>query len=123
MKAMVLEKFAPIEEKPLVFKEISPPQPEDDEILVEVSVCGVCHTDLHTVEGDLPQVKLPIIPGHQVIGRVKELGPRASRFNPGDRVGIAWLYSTDETCEFCRQGLENLCPEACFTGYHVNGGY
>ena len=123
MKAMVLEKFAPIEEKPLVFKEISPPQPEDDEILVEVSVCGVCHTDLHTVEGDLPQVRLPIIPGHQIIGRVKELGPRASRFSPGDRVGIAWLYSTDETCEFCRQGLENLCPEACFTGYHVNGGY
>lgn len=120
---MVLERFASIEEKPLVLREVPSPQPGEEEILVEISVCGVCHTDLHTVEGELPQVKLPIIPGHQVVGKVKELGSRASRFTPGDRVGIAWLYSTDETCDFCRQGKENLCVGACFTGYHVNGGY
>jgi len=123
MKAMILEKFTSIEEKPLKLKDIPLPQLGRGEILVEVSVCGVCHTDLHTVEGELSQVKLPIIPGHQVVGKVKEKGEGASRFALGERVGIAWLYSTDEKCEFCRQGLENLCLAARFTGYHVNGGY
>jgi len=123
MKAMQLKEFAPIEKIPLEPVEISDPEPKSDEILIKISVCGVCHTDLHTVEGDLPEVKLPIIPGHQVVGRVAACGKKASRFREGDRVGTAWLYSTDETCVYCLQGNENLCEAARFTGYSADGGY
>jgi len=123
MKAMQLKKFALIEENPLDLVEIPVPEPKPDEILIQISVCGVCHTDLHTAEGDLQEVKLPIIPGHQVIGRVAARGKNAVRFNEGDRVGAAWLYSTDKTCFYCSRGNENLCENARFTGYSVDGGY
>ena len=120
---MQLKKFALIEENPLDLVEIPVPEPKPDEILIQISVCGVCHTDLHTAEGDLQEVKLPIIPGHQVIGRVAARGKNAVRFNEGDRVGAAWLYSTDKTCFYCSRGNENLCENARFTGYSVDGGY
>jgi propanol-preferring alcohol dehydrogenase len=123
MKAMILKRPKPIEQNPLELVDIPTPQPGSDEILIKINVCGVCHTDLHTVEGELPEVNLPIIPGHQVVGRVEKAGERTSRFKQGDRVGVAWLYSTDTTCPYCVRGNENLCPAARFTGYHVNGGY
>jgi len=123
MKAMQLKSFAPIEQKPLKLVNHLTPVPGSQDILLRIKVCGVCHTDLHTVEGDLPQVPLPIIPGHQVVGIIEKIGKNTSRFNVGDRVGAAWLNSVDETCRFCRDGNENLCEDARFTGYHVNGGY
>ncbi len=123
MKAMVLNKIAPIEALPLELQERDKPSPGNKEVLIKVEACGLCHTDLHTIEGDLPEVKLPIIPGHQVVGRVVEAGPLCTRFKMDDRVGVAWLYSTCGECPFCLSGQENLCPQARFTGYHVNGGY
>ena len=123
MKAMQLKSFAPIEQKPLKLVNHLMPVPGSEDILLRIKVCGVCHTDLHTVEGELPQIPIPLIPGHQVIGIVEKTGKKTSRFNVGDRVGVAWLNSTDETCRFCRSGRENLCENARFTGYHVNGGY
>jgi propanol-preferring alcohol dehydrogenase len=123
MKAMLLEGFAPIDHNPLRFVDIPKPEPGPDEVLLRVKVCGVCHTDLHTVEGELPEVKLPIIPGHQVVGTVEKLGGEASRFKEGDRLGVAWLYSSCTQCGYCIRENENLCESARFTGYHVNGGY
>jgi propanol-preferring alcohol dehydrogenase len=123
MRAMILNRFALIEESPLELVDLRNPEPGPEDILIRVNACGVCHTDLHTVEGELPEVKLPIIPGHQVVGRVEKLGEKASRFKKGDRVGVAWLYSTDTTCSYCTKGNENLCPNARFTGYNENGGY
>jgi propanol-preferring alcohol dehydrogenase len=123
MKAMILNKFASIDEEPLELGDLTRPEPGPEDILIRIDVCGVCHTDLHTVEGDLLEVKLPIIPGHQVVGRVVKKGEKASRFNMGDRAGVAWLFSADETCPYCVRGSENLCPHARFTGYHENGGY
>jgi propanol-preferring alcohol dehydrogenase len=123
MKAMILKDFAPIGQNPLELVDLAVPEPGPDDILIRVDVCGVCHTDLHTVEGDLPEARLPIIPGHQVLGRVERRGEKAARFKEGERVGVAWLYSTDTTCPYCTRGNENLCPDARFTGYHENGGY
>jgi propanol-preferring alcohol dehydrogenase len=123
MKAMQLKEFAQIERSPLKLVNILTPAPGPEDILIRVRVCGVCHTDLHTVEGELPQVRLPVIPGHQLVGIVEKNGENASRFKEGDRVGVAWLNSTDGTCRFCRQGSENLCESGRFTGYHVDGGY
>jgi len=123
MKAMILKKFAPIDQNPLQLVDLPFPDPGPEDILIQNKVCGVCHTDLHTVEGELPQVKLPIIPGHQVVGIVKKCCKKTSHFKVGDRVGVAWLYSSCSECEFCRRGNENLCETARFTGYHVNGGY
>lgn len=123
MRAMILNKFAPIEENPLELVELPVPKPAPKEILIHIKVCGVCHTDLHTVEGDLPGVKLPIIPGHEIVGTVEKLGEQASRFKQGERVGVAWLYSACGQCPFCQQGRENLCRKARFTGYHHQGGY
>ena len=120
---MILKKFAPIEENPLELVDLPNPEPGPEDILIRIDVCGVCHTDLHTVEGDLLEVKLPIVPGHQVVGRVAKRGKKASRFKEGERVGVAWLYSTDTTCAYCKRGNENLCPHARFTGFHENGGY
>jgi len=88
-----------------------------------VRCCGLCHTDLHTVEGDLQLPRLPVVPGHQIVGIVDALGPGTHIFKEGDRVGIPWLHSTDNQCDYCRRGLENLCDQAQFTGYHVDGGY
>ena len=123
MKACVVESPAPIETHPLRFRELPRPEPEADQILIRVRACGVCRTDLHVVEGELPPRKSPVIPGHQVVGVVQAAGTAAARFKPGARVGVAWLYSTDGTCEYCRAGQENLCDDASFTGYTVDGGY
>ena len=123
MQAMMLEEPAPIERNPLKLVDIPVPDPGQSEILIRIKVCCICHTDLHTIEGELPLVKKPIIPGHQIIGIVEEIGGRVKRFKKGDRVGMAWLYSTCGKCLFCRSGKENLCTDAKFTGYNVNGGY
>jgi propanol-preferring alcohol dehydrogenase len=123
MKAMLLNKFALIDQSPLELTDVPMPEPGAEDILIRINVCGVCHTDLHTIEGELPDVKLPIIPGHQIVGIVEKMGSNASRFKEGGRVGVAWLYSTEENCRYAQQGKENLCDNARFTGYHVNGGY
>ena len=99
------------------------PRPGQGEVLVRVKMCGVCRTDLHVVEGELPVRKSPVIPGHQIVGVVEELGEGARRFTAGARVGIPWLHSTDLTCEYCRAGMENLCDHPTFTGCTVDGGY
>ena len=123
MKAMVLQRFGPAETAPLQYQDAALPEPSVGEVRIKVRACGVCHTDLHTVEGDLPEVRLPVIPGHQVVGVVEKRGRGAGRFREGDRVGAAWLYSACGTCEFCLRGDENLCREGRFTGYHTDGGY
>ena len=123
MKACVLQTPAPVGTNPLAFADVPKPQPANGEVLVRVSYCGVCRTDLHVIEGELVPLKSPVIPGHQVIGVVEKLGTGASKFPIGARVGIAWLYHTDGTCEFCRSGAENLCDHSTFTGYTVDGGY
>ncbi len=123
MQAMVLHSPKPVLENPLILEEVDRPEPGPGEIRVKVSVCGICHTDLHTVEGDLPLPKLPLIPGHQVVGVVDAAGEGAARFRKGDRVGLAWLYSACGGCAFCRTGRENLCEAGRFTGYHTDGGY
>ena len=124
MKAAVLHKRAPVETNPLVIEDVPTPEPGQGEILVRVHACGVCRTDLHVTEGELPVLKSPLIPGHQVVGVVERNGPGATRFQGGHaRRRIAWLHSTDGTCEYCRAGMENLCEAATFTGHTVNGGY
>jgi propanol-preferring alcohol dehydrogenase len=123
MLTMTLEKAGGIEKKPLHQVEKEKPKIKPDEILVRVKVCGICHTDLHTVEGELALPRLPLIPGHQVVGKVEEIGEKVTRFKKGDRVGMAWLYRTCGKCRYCREGKENLCENALFTGYHVDGGY
>jgi len=123
MRAMAVHAQAPIDDRPLQVEERDVPPPGPDEVLVEVEACGVCRTDLHVVEGDLPAVKMPVVPGHQVVGRVADRGATAARFELGARVGIAWLRYTDGTCPYCRGQQENLCPRARFTGYHADGGY
>ncbi len=120
---MLLKHFAPIEESPLELVALPLRQPGPHEIQVRVKVCGVCHTDLHTVEGELPDVKLPVIPGHQIVGVVESVGERVTRFKIDDRVGIAWLHSVCQECGPCSREKENLCDSARFTGYHVDGGY
>ncbi|MFN3763461.1 MAG: zinc-dependent alcohol dehydrogenase family protein [Anaerolineae bacterium] len=123
MKAMVLHSPRPAEEGPLEMEDLPMPEPGPEEIRLRVRACGVCHTDLHTVEGDLPLPKLPVVPGHQVVGVVDAVGEGVRRFAVGQRVGVPWLYRTCGTCEFCRRGLENLCRQARFTGLHADGGY
>src|SRR5271170_1690518 len=123
MKACLLNAPARIETNPLQFTDVPVPCPDKGEVLVRVRACGVCRTDLHVIEGELPPLKSPVIPGHQVVGVVEKLGPGAQRFKIGSRVGIAWLHSTDQTCEYCRAGMENLCDHPTFTGYTVDGGY
>jgi len=123
MKACVLHSPAPVETNPLVFEDYPTPQPASGEVLVRISFCGVCRTDLHVIERELVPQKSPVIPGHQVIGFIEQLGPGANRFPVGTRVGVAWLHHTDGTCEFCRRGAENLCDHPTFTGYSVDGGY
>ncbi len=123
MQACVLESAAPIEQNPLSYVGMPVPEPAADEVLIRVHACGVCRTDLHVVEGELPPRKHPVIPGHQVVGKVERRGPGATRFAEGARVGVAWLHSTCGICEYCTSGRENLCPQATFTGYMVDGGY
>jgi alcohol dehydrogenase, propanol-preferring len=123
MKACVLRTPAKIETNPLEFVDVSTPELGDGEVLVRVRACGVCRTDLHVIEGELPPRKSPVIPGHQVVGIVEEQGIKARRYGLGARVGIAWLHKTDGTCSYCRSGAENLCDNPVFTGYSVDGGY
>jgi propanol-preferring alcohol dehydrogenase len=124
MLACVLQKPAKIETNPLASIEVTAPEPASGEVLVRVKYCGVCRTDLHVVEGELPPRKSPVIPGHQVVGVVERLGEKsAAPITLGARVGVAWLHHTDGTCQFCRAGAENLCDDPAFTGYTVDGGY
>jgi alcohol dehydrogenase, propanol-preferring len=120
VRALAVHAQAPIEQAPLVLEERAMPSPDPGDLLIEVRACGMCRTDLHVVEGDLPLVVTPIVPGHQVVGRVVRDG---ARFRTGDRVGIAWLRRTCGTCAFCREGRENLCERARFTGWHADGGF
>jgi alcohol dehydrogenase, propanol-preferring len=123
MKACILRSPAPIETNPLEFTEVPKPEPGDGQVLVRVNACGVCRTDLHVVEGELAPRKSPITPGHQVVGTVEAAGSSATRYPIGTRVGIAWLHSTDGSCEYCKSGQENLCDHPSLTGYTVDGGY
>ncbi len=122
MKAMVLKEICPIEKEPLKMEELPDPVPGPKQILVRISACGICHTELDEIEGRLPP-KLPVVLGHQIVGRVKGLGAGATRFNLRDRVGIAWIHSACGKCHFCKEGHENLCLEFRGTGCHVPGGY
>ena len=103
--------------------DLDPAAPGDSEILIRVLACGVCRTDLHVVDGDLPEGPIPIVPGHEIVGRIERVGARVTAFAPGDRVGVPWLGWSCGECEFCRTERENLCPRARFTGYQINGGY
>ncbi len=119
MKAMLLDKPG----VPLRLANVQKPVPKRSEVLIEVRACAVCRTDLHVVDGELPDAALPIIPGHEIVGTVVESASRAEHFKPGMRVGVPWLGWTCGNCEFCRSGAENLCTSAKFTGYTLNGGY
>jgi alcohol dehydrogenase, propanol-preferring len=125
MKAMILKKIARLDESrtPLELADIPIPEPGRGEILIRVSACGVCHTELDEIEGRTPPPRLPVVLGHQVVGRVVRNGLKADRFCVGDRVGVAWIFHADLTCRFCREGLENLCPNFRATGRDANGGY
>src|ERR1700756_647216 len=108
---------------PLVLSEVSLPQPRGPELLIKVQACGVCRTDLHLLDGELPAIPFPVTPGHEVVGTVAALGPEATEFRIGDRVGVPWLAFTCGECVYCRSGRENLCERAGFTGYTRHGGY
>ena len=122
MKAQILNEISPVENRPLELVQLPAPQPRSKEILVRISACGVCHTELDEIEGRL-QPKLPMILGHEIIGKVEILGSRVTKFKVGDRVGIAWIYSACGKCHFCKEGNENLCYEFQGTGLQANGGY
>jgi propanol-preferring alcohol dehydrogenase len=119
MRAMVLERQG----EPLRLAELPEPSPGPGQVLLDVRACGVCRTDLHILDGELSEPKLPLVPGHQIVGVVRELGEGVDRFAPGDRVGVPWLGWTDGECRYCRSGRENLCDHARFTGYDIDGGY
>lgn len=123
MQAAVLHHQSSIATKPLSVEDVERPAVGRSDLLVKVEACACCRTDLHVVEGDLSPLRLPVIPGHQVVGTVAAASEEAARFRIGDRVGIAWLRHVDGTCRFCLTGRENLCPNAEFTGYSRNGGY
>lgn len=134
MRAMRLPAPAPAEEAPLRLVELPVPEPGPGQVLLRVLACGVCRTDLHILEGELPPHRSPVVPGHQIVGEVAALGggpeliapgcePGARPLALGDRVGVPWLYQTDETCRFCRRGQENLCEHALFTGWDADGGF
>ena len=134
MRAMQLAAPAAVAEAPLRLVELPVPEPGPGQVLLRVLACGVCRTDLHILEGELPPHRSPVVPGHQIVGEVVALGPGAELIAPGgepgapplavgDRVGVPWLHQTDETCRFCRRGQENLCEHALFTGWDVDGGF
>lgn len=120
---MVLDEIAGIETSPLRLRELPDPQPGRGEVRLAVRCCAICRTDLHVIEGELPRRKLPIIPGHQIVGVVDAVGEGCTGVRVGQRVGVAWLRHTCGQCRFCRGGSENLCQEQRFTGYHADGGY
>ena len=123
MKALRLHTPGPAESKPLVSEEMPIPSPGPHDIVIRVSVCGVCRTDLHIIEGDLTLPKLPLTPGHQIVGTVHAAGKDVKLHRTGDRVGVPWLYSVCGTCEQCLAGRENLCDNGRYTGFHADGGY
>ena len=123
MRAIVLTQQKRVEELPLTEREVDAPRAGPGEVRVKVSVCAVCRTDLHIIEGDLAPHKMPVIPGHQIVGEVDEIGDGVMRLRVGRRIGIAWLQHVDGTCQFCRRGRENLCLDSQYTGYDVDGGY
>lgn len=119
MRAMQLEKIG----APLRLVDMPIPSPNPDQILIQIHACGVCRTDLHLIDGELPHPNLPIVPGHQIVGTVAKLGENVQLFKLGDRVGVPWLQGSCESCSYCLSGRQNLCDNALFTGYSVNGGY
>jgi propanol-preferring alcohol dehydrogenase len=119
MRAMVLERAR----EPLVARELPRPEPSPNQLALRVLACGVCRTDLHVVDGELEQPKLPLVLGHEIVARVEAAGSDVQGFKPGDRVGVPWLGWTDGTCGYCLSGAENLCDQARFTGYQIDGGY
>jgi propanol-preferring alcohol dehydrogenase len=123
MRAAVIHAQRPVEDRPVRLEERAPPDPGAGEVRVRVRACGVCHTDLHIAEGDLRARRLPIVPGHQIVGIVDRIGSGVDRAMLGRRVGVTWLAGTDGTCQACRRGEENLCPNAQFTGYDRDGGF
>jgi alcohol dehydrogenase, propanol-preferring len=123
MRAMLLQTPRPVDLAPLAAAEINMPQPGPGQVRLKVLTCGVCHTDLHIVEGDLSLPRLPTIPGHQIVGRVDAVGDGVSQHKEGDRLGVPWLYQTCQRCRYCRAGKENLCENIRFTGLHADGGF
>ena len=123
MRAWTLDKPASVDTRPLRLTDLSIPDPGDDQLLLQVSACGICRTDLHVVEGELPVRRSPLIPGHQIVGQVTAVGSQVKDIAVGDRVGVAWLNRTCGGCDFCLTGRENLCDRPSFTGWTVNGGY
>ena len=119
MQAMVLDQAS----QPLRAAELPVPEPGPDQILIKVAACGVCRTDLHVFDGELSHPKLPLVLGHEIVGRVEALGEKVEGFAIGERVGVPWLGFTDGTCFYCRSGRENLCDNPRFTGYQIDGGY
>jgi len=123
MKTMQLTSTQRIEDNPLKERDVGVPQPDDPDVLIQVDACGLCHTDLHVIEGELPPKRSPLTPGHQVIGVVERMGREVSGRTIGERVGVAWLHRACGECAWCSSGDENLCERALFTGYDVDGGY
>lgn len=123
MKAQVLEESGDVHSQPLQLRDLPLPEPGEGELRVQVRCCGVCRTDLHVVEEDLPPARRPIVPGHQIVGVVDRLGRNCQRWKEGQRVGVAWLRRTCGKCQFCTSGRENLCPNSRYTGYHADGGF
>ena len=122
MRAMILKSHRRVEEKPLVFNDIPIPEPDAGEVRLRVKVCGICHTDLHIIEGEVKPPSLPLVVGHQIVGRVDSIGDGVKNLSIGERVGVPWLYSTCGKCSYCKNGAENLCENIRFTGFDVNGG-
>lgn len=123
MQAMLLRETRSALDEPLRVATVETPQVGPGQVRLKVHACGVCHTDLHIIEGDLDLPRLPLVPGHQIVGVIDEVGAGVTRFRPGDRAGLPWLRSACGTCEYCRAGLENLCPAIQFNGYHADGGF
>jgi propanol-preferring alcohol dehydrogenase len=123
MRAMLMRQPGQVADRPLRLEDIAVPTPRQGEILVHIAACAICRTDLHVVEGELPALRTPVVPGHQAVGRVAGRGEGATRFREGDRVGIAWLRRTCGACLYCATDRENLCERAEFTGWHADGGY
>ncbi|HSK72253.1 MAG TPA: alcohol dehydrogenase catalytic domain-containing protein, partial [Pyrinomonadaceae bacterium] len=123
MKAQILYKPSAVENRPLSFSELEKPQPKANEILLRVSACGICQTDLHVVEGELPVRRSNVIPGHQIVGKIEKIGESVTNFSIGERIGVAWLHKTCGECRYCLRKKENLCENAEFTGWTQNGGF
>ncbi|MCD6121363.1 MAG: zinc-dependent alcohol dehydrogenase family protein [Spirochaetales bacterium] len=125
MNAMVIQETGPITEQrdPVVETELPVPEPSNEQVRIKISACGVCHTELDEIEGRTPPPKLPVVPGHQVVGVVDKLGPNAGKYSVGARVGVGWIYSACGKCSYCKTGRENLCPEFKATGRDADGGY